>query len=26
MGTSYFKNLVTDALLATDDDVKHLRK
>jgi len=26
MGTSYFKNLVTDALLATDDDVKHLRR
>ncbi|KRN97585.1 ribose 5-phosphate isomerase A [Companilactobacillus kimchiensis] len=26
VGTSYFKNLVTDALLATDDDVKHIKK
>lgn len=26
LGTSYFKNLVTDALLATDSDVKHLKK
>jgi len=26
VGTSYFKDLVTDALLATDDDVKHLVK
>ena len=26
LGTSYFKNVVTDALLATDDDVKHIKK
>ncbi|WP_199250843.1 ribose-5-phosphate isomerase A, partial [Companilactobacillus bobalius] len=26
LGTSYFKNIVTDALLATDDDVKHIKK
>lgn len=26
VGTSYFKNLVTDALLATDEDVKHIKK
>lgn len=26
LGTSYFKDLVTDALLATDEDVKHIKK
>lgn len=26
MGTSYFENIVTDALLATDKDVKHIKK
>ncbi|MQS75231.1 ribose 5-phosphate isomerase A [Companilactobacillus halodurans] len=26
LGTSYFENLVTDVLLATNDDVKHLKK
>lgn len=26
LGTSYFKNVVTDALLITDHDVKHIRK
>lgn len=26
MGTSYFKDIVTDALLATDDGVKHVKK
>ena len=26
IGTSYFKNLVTDALLATDEDVKYIKK
>jgi len=26
MGTSYFKDLVTDALLATDEGVKHIKK
>lgn len=26
LGTSYFKDLVTDALLATDSDVKHIKK
>lgn len=26
LGTSYFKNLVTDALLATENDVKHIKK
>ncbi|WP_119326609.1 ribose 5-phosphate isomerase A [Companilactobacillus musae] len=26
LGTSYFKNVVTDTLLATNDDVKHIRK
>ena len=26
LGTSYFKDVVTDALLATDEDVKHIKK
>lgn len=26
LGTSYFKDVVTDTLLATDDDVKHIKK
>lgn len=26
LGTSYFKDVVTDALLATDENVKHIRK
>lgn len=26
LGTSYFKDIVTDALLATDENVKHIRK